>query len=198
MRQQLFHNFSIRIHHEHLGFRENVAYLFLKPTVLLALSCKQDEFFWEILSSDAVMLEVSDLLLSLLWQHGSSSQFALNSADLSCCCRVTTSIFFQDRRKRRRKKPHVDCIKSQNQHHAVVEIPSSSLCLPPSFLSSFGGSIYWNNWVLCFVKPSPLLCPPPLSPMLLRGKPRLAKPCKHTEESPYQQHVCTDLPTLLH
>lgn len=56
--------------------------------------------------------------------------------EILLCCRVTTSIFFQVRKENEeeeeeRKNPRVDCIESQNQHHAVAEIPSSLWCLPP-------------------------------------------------------------------
>lgn len=66
----------------------------------------------------------------------------------------------------------------------------------PRFLSPLGARGYWNHQVLCFIRPSPHLPLPPLSPKPLRGKPSLAKPCKHTDESPYQEHMHMRLPTL--
>lgn len=68
--------------------------------------------------------------------------------EILLCCRVTTSIFFQVRKENEeeeeeRKNPRVDCIESQNQHHAVAEIPSSLWCLPPR-LSVFA----WSQWLL--------------------------------------------------
>lgn len=123
---------------------------------------------------------------------------AMPLSNASLHCRRITSNFFLDRKKKElRKKKTFDCIESQNQHHAAVEIPSSPACLPPGSLSSVGASGYWNHKALRFGGPSLRLSLPPLIPEPLRGKPRLAKPCKYTDESPCQQCMHTDLPPVL-
>lgn len=154
--------------------------------------------FWAMLSCLAVMLCLWSAAFPALARWSFVTVFPQLCREISLSFVGWPPPFSSKAEKKRSKKTHMLIALNHKTNIMLrwkfLPHPDSS---PAGFLSSLGASGYWNHQVLHFVRPSPWLQPPPLSPKPLRGKPRLAKPCKHSDESPYQQRMHADLPSLL-
>lgn len=129
----------------------------------------------------------------------SSVHSAHTQARRRICCRGTKRERWREKEEEEGegeiKSPHVNCIESQSQHHAVVEIPPSPRCLP-SWLSVFA----WSQWLLeppipTFRRAKSSLVSTSTEPQALEGKAQARKALQTSAESPSQQHLHGDLPT---